>query len=185
MTMALLDSGMAAALPAAQEAVSSGLLSFLGDGLFWGFFGAALATILAFIGSARGVNIAGEAAAGLITENPSMFGKIVIIENLPATQAIYGLLIAFVTCSKLGLFSDSLAEITLVQGAFLFLACLPIGFVGLFSAIFQGRTAAATISILTKNPNETSKCILITAMVETFAIFALLISFLLVNFIIK
>ncbi|MBO5300140.1 MAG: V-type ATP synthase subunit K [Clostridia bacterium] len=163
----------------------TGSLSFLESGLFWGFFGAALCALLAFIGSARGVNIAGEAAAGLVTEDPSMFGKIVIIENLPATQAIYGLLIAFVACGKLGLFSAELADITLLQGAFLFLACLPMGIVGLFSAIFQGRTAAATISILTKNPNETSKCILITAMVETFAIFALLISFLLVNFIIK
>ena len=114
-----------------------------------------------------------------------MFGKIVIIENLPATQAIYGLLIAFVACGKLSLFSSELADITLLQGSLLFLACLPMGVVGLISAIFQGRTAAATISILTKNPNETSKCILITAMVETFAIFALLISFLLVNFIIK
>jgi V/A-type H+-transporting ATPase subunit K len=90
-----------------------------------------------------------------------------------------------VAVSKLGLFAPELAEVSLLQGALLFLACMPMGIVGLISAIYQGRTAAATISILTKNPNETSKCILITAMVETFAIFALLISFLLVNFIIK
>lgn len=167
------------------QAIGSNAFAFLESGLFWGFLGAALCALLAFIGSARGVNIAGEAAAGLVTEDPTMFGKIVIIENLPATQAIYGLLIAFVAVGKLGLFSESLADITLLQGALLFLACMPMGIVGLISAIYQGRTAAATISILTKNPNETSKCILITAMVETFAIFALLISFLLVNFIIK
>ncbi len=162
-----------------------GAFSFLESGLFWGFFGAALCALLAFIGSARGVNIAGEAAAGLVTEDPSAFGKIVIIENLPATQSIYGLLIAFVACGKLGLFDEALADITLLQGVLIFVACLPMGVVGLVSAIYQGRTAAATISILAKNPNESSKCILITAMVETFAIFALLISFLLVNFIIK
>ncbi|MBO4392072.1 MAG: V-type ATP synthase subunit K [Clostridia bacterium] len=173
------------AVEAASEAIGSNAFAFLESGLFWGFLGAALCALLAFIGSARGVNIAGEAAAGLVTEDPSMFGKIVIIENLPATQAIYGLLIAFVAVSKLGLFAPELSEVTLLQGALLFLACMPMGIVGLISAIYQGRTAAATISILTKNPNETAKCILITAMVETFAIFALLISFLLVNFIIK
>ena len=77
-----------------------GAFAFLESGLFWGFLGAALCALLTFIGSARGVNIAGEAAAGLVTEDPSMFGKIVIIENLPATQAIYGLLIAFVAVNS-------------------------------------------------------------------------------------
>ena len=179
-------SGIVTQAPAVAEAAAeSNAFAFLESGLFWGFLGAALCALLAFIGSARGVNIAGEAAAGLVTEDPTMFGKIVIIENLPATQAIYGLLIAFVAVGKLGLFDTQLAEISLLQGALLCLACLPMGIVGLISAIYQGRTAAATISILTKNPNETAKCILITAMVETFAIFALLISFLLVNFILK
>ncbi len=159
--------------------------TFLSDGLFWAFLGAALAVILAGIGSARGVGIVGEAAAGLVAEDPSKFGQLILLEALPGTQGIYGLLIAFITSLKLGLFSDSLAVITLEQGLFIFVACLPIGIVGLFSAIYQARCAAAAVNILIKNPNDVVKGVTLSAMVETYALFALLISFLMVNFIIK
>lgn len=158
---------------------------FLNDGLFWAFLGAALAAILAGLGSARGVGIVGEAASGLISEDPSKFGQLIILEALPGTQGIYGLLIAFITCLKLGLFSDSLISITLDQGLYIFVACLPIGIVGLFSAIYQARCAASAVNILIKNPNDVAKGITLAAMVETYALFALLISFLMVNFIIK
>ncbi|MBQ2915809.1 MAG: V-type ATP synthase subunit K [Clostridia bacterium] len=159
--------------------------TFLSDGLFWAFLGAALAVILAGIGSARGVGVVGEAAAGLVAEDPSKFGQLILLEALPGTQGIYGLLIAFITSLKLGLFSDSLAVITLEQGLFIFVACLPIGIVGLFSAIYQARCAAAAVNILIKNPNDVVKGVTLSVMVETYALFALLISFLMVNFIIK
>lgn len=159
--------------------------TFLNDGLFWAFLGAALAAILAGLGSAKGVGIVGEAASGLVAEDPSKFGQLIILEALPGTQGIYGLLIAFITCLKLGLFSDSLTAITLEQGLYVFLACLPIGIVGLFSAIYQARCAASAVNILIKNPNDVAKGITLAAMVETYALFALLISFLMVNFIIK
>ncbi len=159
--------------------------TFLSDGLFWAFLGAALAVILAGIGSARGVGIVGEAAAGLVAEDPSKFGQLILLEALPGTQGIYGLLIAFITSLKLGLFSDSLAVITLEQGLFIFVACLPIGIVGLFSDIYQARCAASAVNILIKNTNDVVKGVTLSAMVETYALFALLISFLMVNFIIK
>ena len=158
---------------------------FLTDGLFWAFLGAALAAILAGIGSARGVGIVGEAASGLVAEDPSKFGQLILLEALPGTQGIYGLLIAFITCLKLGLFSDALATISLEQGLYIFVACLPIGIVGLFSAIYQARCAASSLNILIKNPNDVAKGVTLSAMVETYALFALLISFLMVNFVIK
>lgn len=172
---------------AAAGVVETGnsLMSFFGDGLFWAFFGAALAAILPGIGSARGVGIVGEAASGLISEDPSKFGKTIILEALPGTQGIYGLLIAFVTCLKLGLFGANFIEITLTQGLYIFVACLPIAFVGLFSAIYQGRCAASAVNILVKNPNDVAKGVTLAAMVETYALFALLISFLMTSFIIK
>lgn len=168
-----------------DAAASVNYFEFLNDGLFWAFLGAALAVILAGIGSARGVGMVGEAASGLVAEDPSKFGQLIILEALPGTQGIYGLLIAFITCLKLGLFSDSLATITLEQGLYIFVACLPIGIVGLISAIYQARCAASAVNILIKNPNDVAKGITLSAMVETYALFALLISFLMVQFVIK
>lgn len=158
---------------------------FFNDGLLWAFLGATLATLLPGIGSAKGVGIVGEAATGLVAEDPSKFGKLILLQAIPGTQGIYGLLIGFLTCLKLGLFEDALIQITLFQGLYIFAACLPIAIVGLFSAIYQGRCAASAVNILAKRPAEVVKGVVISAMVETYALFALLISFLLVNFIIK
>lgn len=46
-------------------------------------FGAALAVGLPGIGSAKGVGIVGESAAGLVTEDPSKFGQALILQALP------------------------------------------------------------------------------------------------------
>ncbi len=48
--------------------------------------GVALAAIMPGIGSARGVGLVGEAASGLITEEPEKFGKALILQLLPGTQ---------------------------------------------------------------------------------------------------
>ena len=58
------------------------------------------------------------------------------------------------------------------------LSGLPIGIVGYFSAIAQGRTAVAGVGIVAKNPDESGKGVIMAAMVETYAILALLISIL-------
>ena len=60
-------------------------------------------------------------------------------------------------------------------------ACLPIGLVGLISGIYQGKTSAAAIGIVARKPEQFAKAMLFPAMVETYAILALLISFLAVN----
>jgi V/A-type H+-transporting ATPase subunit K len=160
-------------------------MGFFDDGLLWALVGAALAALLPGIGSARGVGIVGEAATGLVAEDPSKFGKLVMLQAIPGTQGIYGLLIGFLTCLKLGLFEASLVELTLYQGLYVFAACMPIAVVGFISAIYQGRVSAAAVNILAKRPNEVVKGVVLAAMVETYALFALLISFLMVNFIIK
>lgn len=49
--------------------------------------GAALAALLAGIGSAKGVGQAGEAASGVMAEDPSSFGKLLVLQALPAPRA--------------------------------------------------------------------------------------------------
>ena len=106
------------------------------------------------------------------------FAKVLIMQLLPGTQGIYGLLVGFITLSKIGLLGGGLMELTTSQGLLVFCACLPIGVVGLVSAYYQGKTSAAAIGIVAKKPEQFGKAMLFPAMVETYAILALLISIL-------
>ena len=71
-------------------------------GIVFGLTGAAIAALFAGIGSAVGVGLAGQAAAGATSEKPDLFGKVLVLQLLPGTQGIYGLLIAFITLSRIG-----------------------------------------------------------------------------------
>ena len=101
-----------------------------------------------------------------------------ILQLLPGTQGIYGLLVVFITLSKIGLLGGGAAEISVQTGLLILAACLPIGIVGLISGRAQGQTAAAAIGIIAKKPDQFGKAMLFPAMVETYAILALLISIL-------
>ncbi|MDO4565415.1 MAG: V-type ATP synthase subunit K [Clostridia bacterium] len=149
------------------------------DGIVLATLGAALAAVLAGIGSAIGVGIAGQASAGAVSENPELSGSCLVLQLLPGTQGIYGLLIAFVIASNAGLLGSG-ASITVQQGWQYLFAGLPIALGGLMSAIFQGKVAVSAINMVTKRPDQSGKGILMAIMVETYAVLALLISFLLV-----
>lgn len=150
-------------------------------GTMLAILGASLAAI-AGIGSAIGVGIAGEAAAGVVAEDPKKFGQTLIMQALPGTQGIYGLLIAFIIMLKIGLMGGSgIADLTVAQGAAILAAAAPIGIVGVFSAIAQGKAAAAGIMLIARKPEELAEGMIYAAMVETYAVLALLVSFLMLN----
>ncbi len=144
--------------------------------------GGALGAALAGIGSAVGVGVAGQAAAGVVSEDPNKFGQVLLLQALPGTQGIYGLLIAFLVMVKVGLLGGSgMLDLSVMQGAAIFAACLPIGLVGLISGISQGKAAASGIMLVGKRPSELVKGMLFAALVETYAVLALLVSFLMLN----
>ncbi|MBR5228455.1 MAG: V-type ATP synthase subunit K [Firmicutes bacterium] len=160
-----------------MEAIT--LINFSGQ--FYALLGAAIAA-LAGIGSAIGIGIAGEAAAGVVSEDPKKFGQVLVLQALPGTQGIYGLLIAFIILLKVGLLGGAgMADISVSQGAYILAAALPIGLVGIWSAIAQGKAAAAGIMLVGKKPSELAKGMIFAAMVETYAVLALLVSFLMIN----
>ena len=150
-------------------------------GIVYALLGAALAVFLAGAGSAIGVGIAGQAASGVVSEDPSKFAKVLVIQLLPGTQGIYGLLVGFITLSKIGLLGGGILDLTPKQGLLVLAACLPVGIVGLISGKSQGQTAAAAIGIVAKKPEQFGKAMLFPAMVETYAILSLLISILAVT----
>ena len=144
-------------------------------GLVFAALGIALAVGLASIGSAKGVGIVGEAATGLVTEEPEKFGKALVLQLLPGTQGLYGFVIGFLIFTKLA------SGMEFAQGLYLLCASLPVAFAGLWSGIAQGKVAAAGIQILAKNPEHNTKGIILAAMVETYALLGFVISFMLVN----
>ena len=111
------------------------------SGIVWALLGAAISVALAGIGSAIGVGTAGRAAAGVVTEDPDKFAKVLLLQLLPGTQGIYGLLVAFLALSKVGILGGGVADISLETGLMIFVACLPIAIAGLLSAIHQGKTS--------------------------------------------
>lgn len=154
----------------------------MGMGQIYAILGVALAVILPGVGSALGVKNAGEAGAGVVTEDPDKFGQVLILELLPGTQGIYGLLVGFIIMTKINVFGG-LDPVTSTEGLLYLAGALPIAFVGLLSAIAQGKVSTAGVSLIAKRPKEVGKAMILSAMVETYAVLALLASFLVVYFI--
>ena len=151
--------------------------AFGGIGL--AYFGAALAVALCCIGSAKGTGMVGEAAAGVVSETPEHFSKCLILQVLPGTQGLYGIVAWFFVLFTLGAFSGGVVSLTIPQGMTILCSCLPIAIGGFLSAIAQARVAAAAINIVAKKPNEASKGIILCGIVEFYAILSLLATILL------
>ncbi len=150
-------------------------------GIALALLGAAFAIGFAGAGSAWGIGIAGSVGAGVLSEDPNKFGQVLLLQALPGTQGIYGLLVGFWILMKIGFLGGTPVEVSTLQGLAVFFSSLPIAIVGLISAIYQGKTAAGSIALIAQRPGETGKAIVLPAMVETYAVLALLASILLLN----
>lgn len=150
-------------------------------GLALAILGAVLAAALAGTGSALGVSMAGQVGAGLISEEPEKFGRVLLLQALPGTQGIYGFLGAIMALQKVGLLGGDLPTVSLAVGWQVFFACLPIAIIGLTSGILQGKVSAAGMGVVAKKPGESGKAIILSAMVETYAVLGLLTTILLIN----
>lgn len=133
----------------------------------------AFAVLASGMGSAKGVGMVGEAAAGLTVEEPEKFGKSLILQLLPGTQGLYGFVIGFMIMQNMG-------GADLSRGLYLLMSALPVGLVGYFSAIAQAKVSIGGITILAKNEPEFTRGIVYAVMVELYAILGFVISLLLV-----
>lgn len=152
-------------------------------GAFLTLLGGVLAALLPGIGSACAVGRVGSVVSGVLTEDPEKFGKLIVVQALPGTQGIYGILVWFFVLIFGGFLGGKAADISLLQGSLYFAACLPMALVGYFSALYQGGVAADGVSLVAKRPDQQSKALILAAMVETYAIFSLLASVLSIIFV--
>ena len=148
------------------------------SGISIAIIGAALCAALAGCGSAIGVMAAGKAAAGVASEKPELFGKLLVLQALPGTQGIYGFLTAILIMVRIGVLGGAPVELSMSQGWQFFGAAMPMAIAGLISGICQGKAAVGAIHMTGKQPDASGKGITMTALVETYAILALLASIL-------
>lgn len=147
-------------------------------GLVMALLGVVIAVGFAGIGSAMGVGIAGKAAAGVLSEKPELYGRTLILQALSGTQGIYGFLVGILIMAKIGILGSTPVALDAATGFSFLMAGLPIGIVGFVSAVYQGKASAAGILMTAKNPSLSVRGMTMAALVETYAILALLISIL-------
>jgi V/A-type H+-transporting ATPase subunit K len=155
---------------------------FLQSGLGFAMIGAAAVFSLGGIGSAKGIRISASQAGGVLSEQPELFGKLLVIMALPGTQGFYSLITAILIGMWSGLFGG---KVTLhpIQGIAIMAIGIATGMVEWLSAIYQGETSAAAINLVAKKPDSSGRAILLPALVETYALLGLLSAIVLLLFV--
>ena len=150
--------------------------TFLGmSGVSWALLGAGVAAILGGLGSAIGITIASGTVSGILSEDDTKFGQLLPIAAMPGTQGIYG----FIAAVLVVVFFDVLGgnvQLDAVGGFLVFLACQPVAWLCLLTAIYQGRTGGAAAGIVAAG--KRAPALVFPALVETYAILALIVTIL-------
>ena len=157
-------------------------LYFLETGIGLALIGAVFAFTLGGIGSAKGILISGSQAGGILSEKPDLFGKLLVIMALPGTQGFYGFICTILTAMVVGIFAGKVS-VTPTQGLVFFFSNLGAGLVLMLSAIWQGKAAAVACNFVGKHPEEMGKAIILPALVETYAVVALLANIIVLFFV--
>ncbi|MBQ4258005.1 MAG: V-type ATP synthase subunit K [Clostridia bacterium] len=148
------------------------------NGIIYAIIGVSIATLFSGIGSARGVGSAAQTAMGVLSEDSSMFGKMLVLTLLPGTQGLYGFIVGFLILINCGVLGGTMP--TIGQGLAYLGASLAIGFGGMFSAFAQGKAAVSGITMTAKDEKNFSKAMVSVTLVEIYALLAFIVSLLLV-----
>ncbi len=148
------------------------------SGVDWALMGAGFAAILGGIGSAIGITIASGTISGILSEDGTKFGKLLPLAAMPGTQGIYGFIAAVLVLVFFNLLGGTAESMALAGpvGFKIFLACMPVAFLCLISAIYQGMTAAAASGIVAAD--QPAPALIFPALVETYAVLSLIVTIL-------
>ncbi|MDN3514548.1 MAG: V-type ATP synthase subunit K [Candidatus Brocadia sp.] len=159
-------------------------LYFVQTGFGWAIMGAVLVVTVSCLGSAKAILITTSQAAGVLSEKPELFGRTLVLMALPGTQGFYGFICAIMIALRTGIIAGNINISAAVGGAILLVAiCMSI--VEYITALLQAKSAAAAINLTGKQPEEGGRAILLPALIETYAVIALLISILLITWLTK
>ena len=148
-------------------------------GLAFAIAGAAIVMTISGVGSAIGVALAGQAAGGVMSEDPEKFGRMIPLIGIPGTQGFYGFLVGFLVLNKLNLLGADIKFPTITQGIQIFSICLAGSLVECISAVWQGKVSVSSIYLVARRPEEAGKALVLPIFVEIYAILGLAAAFLL------
>lgn len=148
------------------------------NGLFFALLGASIATALAGFGSAKGVGSAAQTAMGVLSEDSSKFGKMLVLTLLPGTQGLYGFIVGFLILVNCGVLGGNLPSVG--QGLAYLGASLAIGIGGMVSGFAQGKAAVSGIAMSAKDDKNFSKAMVSITLVEIYALLSFIVSLLVV-----
>ncbi len=146
---------------------------FVQTGLGWAMAGAMLAVLGGCVGSARGIRLAAGQSAGVLSEKPELFGQMLVLMALPGTQGFYGFIGAIIIALRVNLLAGGVTVAPIVGVALLFVG-IALGSVLWRSAVYQGETSAACMNLVARRPEQGGRAIIMPALVETYAVVALL-----------
>ena len=129
-----------------------------------GWFGLYSPVGLGAIGSAIGCTIAGQAAIGAMIELKGGYGRFVGLSALPSSMSIYGIVV---------MFALNRPNITAEVAGALFGIGLGSGLAFLLCAVYQGMACASAIAAAKDKPEIFGLALAPAAIVEGFAVFAL------------
>ena len=133
--------------------------------------GPVLAMALASIGSSIGCGIAGMASHAVMSRVEEGHGKYIGMAAAPSSQAIYGFILMLLMSRAI--IAGTLSPLSgVAMGA-------ASGMAIALSAIFQGVVCASGIQASAKQPGVFGKCFAAIGIIESFALFALVFSLLL------
>ena len=144
-------------------------------GLALALSGAVMTIIVAGIGSIKAVALVSMSGMGVLTEDPSKFGRLLIVQLLPGSQGLYGFIVAIMILSNVGILGGS-HDFSWQVGLLYLVACLPVTLGGFISAIHQGKVAAAAVNLVAKKPDESMKGVVFASLVELYAILSFVVS---------
>lgn len=150
------------------------------SGVDWALIGGGVAAILGGIGSAVGITVASATVSGIVTEDGEKFGKLLPLAAMPSTQGIYGFIAAVLVLIFFNLLGGE-STLSGPQGFAVFLACMPVAFLCMISAIYQGKTGAAAAGIVARRSEDSGKALIFPALVETYAVLSLIVTVLMLT----
>jgi V/A-type H+/Na+-transporting ATPase subunit K len=150
-------------------------------GLFLAVLGAALSIVGGGIGTIVGTNHVAGSGSGLVAHKPKLFGLVLLLSALPSSQGIYGFLGSILILQQTGLLGGTIQQFSVEQGLVLLAAALPVGLLGMFSGAGQGKVLQSGLQIIANNQSNVGQAVILGVLMESMAVFGLLLTILIVN----
>lgn len=150
-------------------------------GLTLAILGAAISIIGGGIGTILGTMHIASSGSSLVANKPKLFGLVLLSAALPSSQGIYGFLGAIIILQETGLMTNATQLLSLEHGLILLIASLPVGILGLFSGNSQGKVLQSGLRIIANDSKNVGQSVILGVLIETMAVFGLLLTILIVN----